>query len=150
VPLSPVRPKIPLHIALGALVRLALGIGIGIAVLRETLETRIRNKRDVKVITDLPVLGGIVFDPRARDRPLIVQVDPKSPRAESFRTLRTNLQFLDADRKDRCFLITSSIESEAKSTTAANLAIYLADAGSRVLLVDADLRRPKLADYMGL
>jgi capsular exopolysaccharide synthesis family protein len=148
VPTAPVSPKIPLNIALGALVALALGIGI--AVLRETLETRIRNEHDVELVTDVPVLGGIVFDPRAKDRPLIVQVDPKSPRAESFRTLRTNLQFLDADRVDRCFVITSSIESEGKSTTAANLAIALADAGSRVLLVDADLRRPKVADYMGL
>jgi capsular exopolysaccharide synthesis family protein len=148
VPLTPQSPKVPLNIALGALVGLALGIGI--AVLRETLETRIRNEHDVELVTDVPVLGGIVFDPRAKDRPLIVQVDPKSPRAESFRTLRTNLQFLDADREDRCFVITSSIESEGKSTTAANLAIALADNGSRVLLVDADLRRPKVADYMGL
>ena len=148
VPTAPVTPKIPLNIALGALAGLALGIGI--AVLRETLETRIRNEHDVELVTDVPILGGIVFDPRARDRPLIVQLDPKSPRAESFRTLRTNLQFLDADRADRCFVITSSIESEGKSTTAANLAIALADTGSRVLLVDADLRRPKLADYMGL
>jgi capsular exopolysaccharide synthesis family protein len=148
VPIAPVSPKIPLNIALGALVGLALGIGI--AVLRETLETRIRNERDVELVTHVPVLGGIGFDPRARDRPLIVQDDPKSPRAESFRTLRTNLQFLDADRTDRCFVITSSIESEGKSTTAANLAITLADNGSRVLLVDADLRRPKVADYMGL
>ena len=148
VPTAPVSPKIPLNIALGALIGLALGVGV--AVLRETLETRIRNEHDVELVTDVPVLGGIVFDPRARDRPLIVQVDPKSPRAESFRTLRTNLQFLDADRTDRCFVITSSIESEGKSTTAANLAIALADTGSRVLLVDADLRRPKVADYMGL
>jgi capsular exopolysaccharide synthesis family protein len=60
------------------------------------------------------------------------------------------LQFLDADRTDRSFVITSSIESEGKSTTSANLAIALADTGSRVLLVDADLRRPKIANYLGL
>ncbi|TFD06162.1 MULTISPECIES: polysaccharide biosynthesis tyrosine autokinase [unclassified Cryobacterium] len=143
---APVSPNVPLNIALGALVGLALGVGI--AVLRETLETRIRNTRDVEALTDLPILGGIVFDPKAKDRPLIVHVDPRSPRAESFRTLRTNLQFLDVGRVDRAFVITSSIESEGKSTTGANLAIALADAGSRVLLVDADLRRPKVADYM--
>jgi capsular exopolysaccharide synthesis family protein len=79
-----------------------------------------------------------------------VHVDPRSPRAESFRTLRTNLQYLDVGRADRSFVITSSIESEGKSTTGANLAIALADTGARVLLVDADLRRPKIADYMGL
>ena len=148
VPSVPVSPNVPLNIALGALVGLALGLGI--AVLRETLEMRIRNERDVEQITDLPVLGGIVFDPKAGERPLIVHVDPRSPRAESFRTLRTNLQFLDIERTDRAFVVTSSIEAEGKSTTGANLAIALADAGSRVLLVDADLRRPKLADYMGI
>lgn len=148
VPSIPVSPNVPLNIALGFLVGLALGVGI--AVLRETLETRIRNEHDVEQITSVPMLGGIVFDPKAKERPLIVQVDPRSPRAESFRTLRTNLQFLDADRTDRNFVITSSIESEGKSTTAANLAIALADAGSRVLLVDADLRRSKIAEYMGV
>jgi capsular exopolysaccharide synthesis family protein len=148
VPSTPVSPNVPLNIALGALVGLALGLGL--AVLRETLEVRIRNEHDVEQITDLPILGGIVFDPKAGERPLIVHVDPRSPRAESFRTLRTNLQFLDIERVDRSFVITSSIEAEGKSTTGANLAIALADAGSRVLLVDADLRRPKLADYMGI
>jgi capsular exopolysaccharide synthesis family protein len=148
VPSVPVSPNVPLNIALGGLVGLALGLGF--AVLRETLETRIRNEHDVEGVTDVAILGGIVFDPKAQDRPLIVHVDPRSPRAESFRTLRTNLQFLDVGRTDRSFVITSSIESEGKSTTGANLAIALADAGSRVLLIDADLRRPKVADYMGV
>ncbi|KFF58429.1 chromosome partitioning protein [Cryobacterium sp. MLB-32] len=148
VPSIPVSPNVPLNIALGALVGLALGVGI--AVLRETLETRIRNQRDVEQVTDSPILGGIVFDPKAQERPLIVHVDPRSPRAESFRTLRTNLQFLDVGRTERAFVVTSSIEAEGKSTTGANLAIALADSGSRVLLVDADLRRPKIADYMGI
>lgn len=148
VPSVPVAPNVPLNIALGLLVGLALGIAA--AVLRETLETRIRNERDVEQITAVPILGGIVFDPKAQERPLIVHVDPRSPRAESFRTLRTNLQFLDVGRPERSFVITSSIQSEGKSTTGANLAIALADAGSRVLLVDADLRRPKVADYMAI
>ncbi|MEC5151161.1 polysaccharide biosynthesis tyrosine autokinase [Cryobacterium sp. GrIS_2_6] len=148
VPSVPVSPNVPLNIALGLLVGLALGVGA--AVLRQTLDTRIRSERDVEQITDIPILGGIVFDAKASERPLIVHVDPRSPRAESFRTLRTNLQFLDVGRTDRSFVITSSIQSEGKSTTAANLAIALADSGARVLLIDADLRRPKMADYMGV
>ena len=148
VPSLPVSPNVPLNIGLGALI--GLGLGIAFAVLRETLETRIRNERDVEQVTSVPILGGIVFDPKAKERPLIVHVDPRSPRAESFRSLRTNLQFLDVGRVDRSFVITSSIESEGKSTTGANLAIALADAGSRVLFIDADLRRPKVADYMGV
>ena len=147
-PPSPVSPNVPINIALGLLVGLALGIGA--AVLRETLDTRIRTERDVESVTDVAILGGIVFDPKAGERPLIVHVDPRSPRAESFRTLRTNLQFLDVGRTDRSFVVTSSIESEGKSTTGANLAIALADSGLSVLLVDADLRRPKVHEYMGI
>ncbi|KQR24745.1 chromosome partitioning protein [Agreia sp. Leaf335] len=148
VPQVPVSPNIPLNIGLGGLVGLALGIAI--AVLREASDNRIRSERDVEAITDAPILGGIVFDPKAAERPLIVHDDPRSPRAESFRTLRTNLQYLDIGRENRSFVITSSIQSEGKSTSAVNLAIALADAGSRVLLVDADLRRPKIHEYLGL
>jgi succinoglycan biosynthesis transport protein ExoP len=148
VPQTPVSPNVPLNIALGTLVGLA--IGLGLAVLREALDNRIRNARDVEQITDVPILGGIVFDAKASERPLIVHDDPRSPRAESFRTLRTNLQFLDVGRENRSFVITSSIQSEGKSTSAANLAIALADSGARVLLVDADLRRPKIHEYLGL
>lgn len=148
VPSVPVSPRVPLNIALGALVGLALGIGF--AVLREVLDTRIRNERDLEQISDAPIIGGIAYDPKADERPLIVQSDPRSPRAESFRTLRTNLSFIDFGDRERCFVITSSVQSEGKSTTAANLAISLADSGVRVLLVDADLRRPKVDAYMGL
>jgi capsular exopolysaccharide synthesis family protein len=148
VPQVPVSPNIPLNIALGGLVGLALGIAI--AVLREASDNRIRSERDVEAITDAPILGGIVFDSKAAERPLIVHDDPRSPRAESFRTLRTNLQYQDVGRESRSFVITSSIQSEGKSTSAVNLAIALADAGSRVLLVDADLRRPKIHEYLGL
>ncbi|MDQ1580833.1 MAG: tyrosine-protein kinase [Microbacteriaceae bacterium] len=148
VPSVPVSPNIPLNIVLGLLVALALGVGI--AVLREVLDTRIRTERDVQQVTDVPIVGGIAYDPKATQRPLIVQADPRSPRSESFRTLRTNLQFLNLRGDAHSFVITSSIESEGKSTTAANLAITLAEAGSRVVIIDADLRRPKLAEYMGL
>ncbi|WP_062311245.1 polysaccharide biosynthesis tyrosine autokinase [Demequina rhizosphaerae] len=148
VPQYPVSPNTTLNTALGLLLGLALGVGV--ALLRATLDTRIRGERDLERLTDAPVLGGIVFDPKARQRPLIVHEDARSPRAESFRTLRTNLQFLDTERETRSFVITSSVPSEGKSTTAANLAITLADAGARVLLVGADLRRPKMAKYMGI
>jgi capsular exopolysaccharide synthesis family protein len=148
VPGAPVSPNVPLNIALGLLIGIA--IGIGLAVLRQVLDTRIRNERDVELVTDAAIIGGIVYDAKAANRPLIVQDDPRSPRAESFRTLRTNLQFLDVGQGGRSFIVTSSIQSEGKSTTTANLAIALADSGVRVLLVDADLRRPKVANYMGL
>jgi capsular exopolysaccharide synthesis family protein len=148
VPEEPASPNTRLNLALGLLVGLVLGVGL--AVLREVLDTRIRSLRDVEAITDAPIIGGIAFDPDAERRPLIVQSDPRSARAESFRTLRTNLQFLDVERGPRTFVVTSSLPSEGKSTSAANLSIALADTGAKVLLVDADLRRPKIAEYMGL
>ncbi|MFW7413868.1 polysaccharide biosynthesis tyrosine autokinase [Demequina sp. SO4-18] len=148
VPFEPTSPRLPLNVALGLL--LGLAIGMGTALLRHALDTRVRGEREVELITEKPVIGGIVFDPKAKERPLVLHSDPRSPLAESFRTLRTNLQFLDAGKRHRSFVVTSSLPGEGKSTTAANLAIALSDAGARVLLVGADLRRPKTAQYMGI
>jgi capsular exopolysaccharide synthesis family protein len=147
VPLVAVSPRLKLDLAVGLLIGLL--IGLGTAVLRRLLDTRIHGERDVAAITDTPVISSIVFDARAAERPLIVHLDPRSPRAEAFRTLRTNLQFLDV-AGSHSFLVSSSVPAEGKSTTAVNLAIALADAGSRVILVDADLRRSKVSDYMGV
>ncbi len=148
IPAEPASPNVRLNLVLGGLVGLALGVGL--AVLREVLDTRIRSGRDVEVVTDTPIIGGISFDAEATRRPLVVHADPASPRAESFRILRTNLQFLDIEGGPRAFVITSSVQGEGKSTTAVNLAIALADMDARVLVVDADLRRSKIADYMGV
>ncbi|MCS5723239.1 polysaccharide biosynthesis tyrosine autokinase [Herbiconiux sp. CPCC 203407] len=147
IPGSAYTPNVPLNIAFGGLIGLALGIAA--AVLRETLDNRIHNERDVEAITDAPIIGGIAYDARTPQNPLIVKDDPRSPRAESFRTLRTNLQFVNVG-ESRSFVVTSSIPGEGKSTSAANLAIVVALSGQRVLLVDADLRKPKVASYLGL
>lgn len=148
VPESPASPNVPLNIALGLLVGLALGVGF--AVLRSILDTRIHSLHDIDLVTDAPMLGGITNDPDARIRPLVVHSDPKNPRAESFRSLRTNLQFVNIEGGPRSFVVTSSIPGEGKSTTTSNLAIAMAETGARVALIDGDLRLPRVADYMGI
>jgi succinoglycan biosynthesis transport protein ExoP len=148
MPTAPATPNPKLNLALGLLVGLALGVGL--AVLREVLDTRVRSEADVQRVTDASVIARIGYDAEAPQRPLIVQTSPQSHRSEAFRRLRTNLQFLDLADRPKTIVVTSSLPGEGKSTTAMNLAITLADAGSRVALVDADLRRPSVADYMGL
>lgn len=148
VPSQPITPRVPLNVALGALVGLA--VGLGIAVLRQVADTKIRSTHDIAQITDRPVIGTIAFDPDAGKRPLIVHEEPKSPKAESYRALRTNLRFMDIENTRHSFVVTSSLPSEGKSTTAANIAIALAEQGAKVVLVDGDLRKPKVATTMGV
>ncbi|MBT2538274.1 polysaccharide biosynthesis tyrosine autokinase [Arthrobacter sp. ISL-69] len=147
-PQSPSSPNTRLNLILGLLVGLA--IGVGSAVLRTSLDSRIRGEEDLRRVSDAPLLGGISFDQDASARPLLTQTAPQSPRAESFRQLRTNLQFANISGRAKTVLITSSLPGEGKSTTATNLAIALAQAGQTVCLIDADLRRPMVNEYLGL
>lgn len=150
-PRLPGRPFTPQPVRnLGLAVVLGLLLGVGLAVLRETLDNTVKTQEDVRLVTGHATLGTVAFDADASKRPLIVQDSPHSARAESFRQLRTNLQFVQVDGALRSFVVTSSLPHEGKSTTACNLALTLAQAGLRVCLVEADLRRPKIADYLGI
>lgn len=147
-PLTPSAPNTPLYLLLGTI--LGLGLGGGGAVLRSVLDNRIAGEADLRVVTDSPLLGGISFDQDAIKKPLLTQASPQSPRAESFRQLRTNLQFANVAGHAKTIVITSSLPGEGKSTTATNLAIALSQAGQAVCLIDADLRRPMVGEYLGL
>jgi len=146
---SPASPRPLLNLALGSLIGLALGFGL--ALLRENLDLRIRSVEDIPEKDGVAnILGGIVYDPTAETNPLIVHTSPKSTRAEAFRQLRTNIQFIEAAEGRKSITVTSSISSEGKSSTIANLAIAMADTGAKVLLIDCDFRKPKMHKYFSI
>ena len=127
-----------------------LAVGVGGALARNALDTSVKSPDQLRVVADAPNLGVLAFDAAVPKRPLTVHEDPQSPRSEAFRQLRTNLQFLDVDTPHKVVAVTSSMPREGKTTTLANLAIALGSTGQRVLAIEADLRRPKLADMLGL
>ena len=148
LPTAPSAPRPKLNLALGLLVGLA--IGVGAAVLRETLDTRVKTVGALQDLTGLPALGVLALDKDVPKHPLITQAGQSSPRAEAHRQLRTNLQYVNPDERPRSFVVTSSVPREGKSTTAVNLAIAMAQGGEQVLLLEADLRRPRVAQMLGL
>lgn len=147
-PSAPITPNVPRNIALG----LILGglVGLGIALLRHTLDTRVRTAEDLKSITAATLLGAVPFDKSAVDQVILSQEDPHSLRAEALRKVRTNLQFVDIATHPKSIVVTSCLPGEGKSSTSANLSITMAEAGLNVCLIEGDLRRPKVIDYLGL
>lgn len=146
VPGAPISPRTTTNVILGAL--LGLMVGVGIAILRQLLDTSVKSVDGLEAAADATCLGVVTFDPDAATKPLVTLRG--SPRSEAFRSLRTNLQYVDVDNPPKVVVVTSSIPGEGKSTTACNLAITLALAGSKVLFLEGDLRRPKAADYLGV
>jgi capsular exopolysaccharide synthesis family protein len=148
LPTSPVYPRPLITIGLGAIIGLL--VGLAAAWLRETLDTSLKTIDDVQKVTGASMLGSVFFDPGAVKKPLISGLSPHAPRVESFRVLRTNLQFLDVDGESKTYAITSPLPGDGKSTTSINIAIALAETGRRTLLIEADLRRPKFGEYLDL
>jgi len=148
VPTSPSSPSIPRNLAVGLLLGLLLGIGV--AILRKLLDTKVRSEQDVRAVTDSPILGVVAFDQAVPRHPVILRDEPLAAPSEAVRRLRTNLQFIDVANRPKSIVISSSIPAEGKSTIAINLAVSLADTGARIILVDADLRRPSIAEYVGI
>ena len=149
LPAAPVSPDPFKNVS----VALALGLlaGIALAAAVQSLDSRIKSADVLAAETGgKPVLGVIPFDSVARRHPLVLDEDPFSPRVEAFRKVRTNLQFIDVDRPHKVLLFTSALPEEGKSSSACNLAVMLAQAGSRVILIEADLRRPRAVGYLGL
>jgi capsular exopolysaccharide synthesis family protein len=168
---KPVAPKRTLIVGLSIL--LSLGCGVGLAFFIEYLDDSIRSSEDVEDILHLPSVAiipnhGVEKRKRlrasaakdgalatsngngARKDLLLTEIDKRSPLAEAYRHLRTSILLSTAGRAPRTLLITSSVPSEGKTTTAVNSAISLSQTGAKVLIIDADMRRPRLHGIFNL
>jgi polysaccharide biosynthesis transport protein len=147
-PDSPSSPQTQRNIALGVL--LGLFLGIGLALLREQLDRRVRDIEDVEDVFGMPVLGTI---PQSRNIPKLgpgFELAPTGMEGEAFRMLRANLRYFNVDREINTILITSAAPQDGKTTVSVNIALADARAGERVLLIEGDLRRPTVAEKLGV
>jgi len=140
-PRSPIRPRVLMNTLLAAIV--GAMIGLGTAFLIEYLDDTVKNPDDVVRVTGLSTLGVIARQKsEGAIRNLVTVDNPRSPTAEAYRTIRTSIQFASIDTPIRSLVVTSAGPGEGKSTTAANLAVVMAQTGKKTVLVDADLRKP--------
>jgi succinoglycan biosynthesis transport protein ExoP len=163
VPTSPAEPNIPRNLSFA----LALGLttGIGLAFLLEGIDNTVRTPEQAQVISGLPSLGMIPLGLKngaesTRKKlsvtsskeavELVTQARPQSQMAESYRALRTSLLLTSLGAPPKVILVTSALPQEGKTTTSINCAIVLAQKGTRVLLIDADLRRPGIHKTLGM
>ena len=169
---TPTRPINPHHPVKRAVMGLLLGLILGVvfAVVAETLDTSIGTIENVQEYTGMQVVGIVPFinvdDVRAslarrdvdvsddrlmqRKAQLVTYFDPQSTLAETYRTLRTNIEFVTLEKEAKCLMVTSSMHFEGKSTTISNLSMTMAQLGKRTLLVDCDLRKPSISRAFGL
>lgn len=147
LPTTPVRPRVMNNTLLAAVVGAMLALGLIFLV--EYLDDRIKTSQDLRNLAELPILGAIgrIPTPKSKqgtpDTTLVTLLHPRHPVTEAYRGLRTNLQFSSVDITLDSLLVTSAEPGEGKTTSAANLAVVMAQSGRRVILIDADLRKPK-------
>jgi capsular exopolysaccharide synthesis family protein len=147
VPRTQSEPDIPRNVALGVTAGLIAGFLIAFA--RVRWDRTVKEADDAARLAGAPVIGTVMRDPALEKRHTIER-NGSSVTAEAYRQLRINLQFLNVDNPPRVIMVSSALPSEGKTTLAINLALALAEAGQRVVIVEADLRRPRVTTYLGL
>ncbi len=164
-PTAPITPNVPRNLEIGLL--LGLACGIGLALFLESVDTSIRNMEELSAISTLPALGTIplqlssngyvrkrlktmsVETETSESSALVTYARPRSEAAEAYRALRTSILLSSFGSPPKVILVTSALPQEGKTTISANSALVLAQRGSRVLLIDADLRRPGIDKLFG-
>lgn len=147
IPDEPISPQVLRNTALAAMVGLMLAVGV--IFLIEALDDTLKTPDEIKRSLGLPVLGIIAKHELEEGKP-ITHTTPRSPVSEAFRSLRTNVQYAAVDTELNTLLITSIDPKEGKSTVSTNLGIVIAQQGKKVILIDADLRKPTLHRKLGL
>lgn len=146
-PSSPSSPRTTLNVALGLVAGLA--VGLILAIVREQTNARIRGGADLRRVTSIPALGLVPRRRRIRKHPLTIVESPTAPTSEAFRQVFTRLA-LSGEHLPRKLVVTAPTAGAGRTVTAVNLALAAAQSGLRVCLVEADLRRPRLASYLGV
>jgi non-specific protein-tyrosine kinase len=150
----PTSPSSPNHLRNGALALIVgLALAFGLAFLRERLDDRLAGREDFEMRLGAPTLAVVpkIAGWRRRDRTqLAALAAPKGSASESYRTVRTNLQFIARDNSFKVLAVTSPSQGEGKTTTVANLAVTLTQTGKRVVALSCDLRKPRLHDFFAL
>lgn len=148
--LAPIRPNVPQGVLMGIIAGLVLGLGL--ALLLEFLDSSVTSQADIEERLGLTFLGLVpsIAGVEGQTPDLHIHREPKSLIAECLRAIRTNVLFMSPDKPFRRMLVTSSGPQEGKSTTTINLGIAMAQSGNRVLIVDTDMRRPRLHKAFGV